>query len=309
MRGSSPGATRSTRTSRRSSSSRRPCGALLPRASRICFYASAYSVSDIFVINVINNIRTRFIISFTWYVLWYIVPSVVYTCDLILARIWLLGLCCFINRVLHYPPDNLHHTPLGSLFKKLGKMTSATPCLENPSAKPFPNLNPLKMMVQASSSLIEFEPRPTSPHRIVLDHDRDTTMIVHDEPLVIGNPWAKKSSEALSLEREEKYSIEEHGSFILESPTPCRYSTPPETATCCTTNAVASCNLLKTLSSKTFRRMVVNAFVYRKHCKFRCCTIALTLQLKHNRRMVVKVGAAPPVDSCRKKPPWSSSWP
>ena len=27
----------------------------------------------------------------------------VYTCDLILARIWLLGLCPFINRVLHSP--------------------------------------------------------------------------------------------------------------------------------------------------------------------------------------------------------------
>ena len=36
-----------------------------------------------------------------WYVLWYIVHSVIYTCDLILARIWLLGLCPFINRVLH----------------------------------------------------------------------------------------------------------------------------------------------------------------------------------------------------------------
>ena len=39
--------------------------------------------------------------------LWYTVHSVVYTCDLILARIWLLGLCPFINRVLHktpYPP-------------------------------------------------------------------------------------------------------------------------------------------------------------------------------------------------------------
>ena len=33
--------------------------------------------------------------------LWYTVHSVVYTCDLILARIWLLGLCSFINRVLH----------------------------------------------------------------------------------------------------------------------------------------------------------------------------------------------------------------
>ena len=32
--------------------------------------------------------------------LWYTVHSVVYTCDLILARIWLLGLCSFINWVL-----------------------------------------------------------------------------------------------------------------------------------------------------------------------------------------------------------------
>ena len=98
-RGSSPGATRSTRTSRQSSPSRCPCGALLPRASRLCI-TLPHTLYQTFVINVINNIRTRFIISFTWYVLWYIVHSVVYTCDLILARIWLLGLCLFINRVL-----------------------------------------------------------------------------------------------------------------------------------------------------------------------------------------------------------------
>ena len=96
-RGSSPRATRSTWTSRRSSPSRRPCGAQLPRGF-VMFYASAYSVSDF--LSLINNIRTRFIISFMWYVLWYIVHSIVYTCDLILARIWLLGLCPFINRVL-----------------------------------------------------------------------------------------------------------------------------------------------------------------------------------------------------------------
>ena len=54
-----------------------------------------------FVINVINNIRTHFIIPFTWYMLWYTVHSIVYMCDSILARIWLLGLCPFINRVLH----------------------------------------------------------------------------------------------------------------------------------------------------------------------------------------------------------------
>ena len=39
--------------------------------------------------------------SYSLYVLWYTVHSVVYTCDLILARVWLLDLCSFINRVLH----------------------------------------------------------------------------------------------------------------------------------------------------------------------------------------------------------------
>ena len=161
-------------------------------------------------------------------------------------------------------------------------------------------------MVQTSSSLIEFEPRPTSPRRIVLDRDRDTAMIVHDEPLEVENPWTREFTEALPLEFEESESIDEHGSFILESPPPCSFSSPPELATCCTTNAFVRCNLLA-LPSKMFRRMVVDTFVYHKHCKFHGCIITLTLQLKHNRRMVVKVGAKPSVDSCRKKPPWSSS--
>ena len=56
-RRSSPGATRSTRTSRRSSPSQRPCGALLS-SFVLVLYAS--TVSDIFVINVINNICFRF---------------------------------------------------------------------------------------------------------------------------------------------------------------------------------------------------------------------------------------------------------
>jgi len=96
------------------------------------------------------------------------------------------------------PPDNLHHTPLGSLFEKLGKMTSATPCLENPLAKPFPKQNSLEMIVQTSSSTIEFEPCPTSPHCVVLDQDRETTLIFHDEPLAIENRWARESSKAVS---------------------------------------------------------------------------------------------------------------
>ena len=138
------------------------------------------------------------------------------------------------------------------------------------------------MHEQTSSPPIEFEPLLPSPHCVVLDHDRDTTMIFHDEPLETENSWARESSEALTLEFEENNSIEKHGSFIVETSPPRSFSTPPESGTHCTMNAFASCNLLKAFSSKTFGRMVVDAFVYHKHCKFRDCTIALTLQLKHN---------------------------
>ena len=98
MRGSSPRATRSTRTSRRSSPSRRPYGAQL--SSFVLVLRFRILCTRHFVIYVINNIRTRFIISF-YVICAVIVHSVVYTCDLILARIWLLGLSPFINRVLH----------------------------------------------------------------------------------------------------------------------------------------------------------------------------------------------------------------
>ena len=68
-----------------------------------------------FVIYVINNIRTHFIISFTWYVLWYTVHSVVYTCDLILTRIWLLGLCSFYKHSVTFTvPLNPGHSRQGT---------------------------------------------------------------------------------------------------------------------------------------------------------------------------------------------------
>ena len=81
-RGSSPGATRSTRTSRRSSPSRRPCGALLPRASRICFLRFRILCIRHFVINEINNIRIHFIISF------YVICAVIY-CSFCCIYVWL----------------------------------------------------------------------------------------------------------------------------------------------------------------------------------------------------------------------------
>ena len=66
---SSPGATRSTRTSRRLSPSRHPSGAQL---SRDFVYVLCFCCIRHFVIHVINNIRTRFIISF------YVICAVIY---------------------------------------------------------------------------------------------------------------------------------------------------------------------------------------------------------------------------------------
>ena len=79
-RRSSHRATRSTRTSRRSSPSRRPWGAQLWREFTYLFYASA--VSDIFVIHVINNIHICFIISF------HMICAVIY-CSFCCIYVWL----------------------------------------------------------------------------------------------------------------------------------------------------------------------------------------------------------------------------
>ena len=181
--------------------------------------------------------------------------------------------------------ENTHHSSLGYLYEELGNLTSATPCLGNPLVKPCPKQNMLEKMMheQASSSSIELEPRPTSSQCVVLVQDRDTTMIFHDEPLETESHKARESSEALTLELEGKDFVDEHGSFILESPSPCPYNTLPESATLRTMNAFKGYNHLKALCGKMFRRMVVDSYVYRKHCKFCGCTIALTLQLKHNR--------------------------
>ena len=80
-RRSSHRATRSTRTSRQSSPSRRPCGAQLPRVY-VYFFTLPHICIRHFVINVINNIRTHFIISF------YVICAVIYY-SLCCIYVWL----------------------------------------------------------------------------------------------------------------------------------------------------------------------------------------------------------------------------
>ena len=101
--------------------------------------------------------------------------------------------------LIGYPLENFHHSPLGSFHEKLREMASALPCSENSLAKPCPKQNLLEEMHEkTSSSSIEFEPLLSSPHFVAPDHDRDTTMIFHDEASKTKNRWAREASEVLS---------------------------------------------------------------------------------------------------------------
>jgi hypothetical protein len=64
--------------------------------------------------------------------------------------------------------------------------------------------------------LIEFKPFLAGPEYVVLDHDRDPTMIPHDESLKMENPWAMKFCEAPALESEGKDSIDDMAVSILK---------------------------------------------------------------------------------------------
>ena len=106
-------------------------------------------------------------------------------------------------------------------------------------------------------------------------------MISHDESLEMENPWTMEFDEAPTLESKENNSLDEHGSFILEIPQePYSFNDCPESGTLCAPCTHEDSNLLKVLSCKTFRRLVVDAYVYRKHCRFRECSVELTLQPK-----------------------------
>jgi hypothetical protein len=73
-------------------------------------------------------------------------------------------------------------------------------------------------------------------------------------------------------------STNKHGSFILEiSQEQCLFNASPELGTLSALSKHEDYNHLKALSCKIFRKLVVDAFVYHKHCKFCGCTVALTL--------------------------------
>ena len=89
------------------------------------------------------------------------------------------------------------------------------------------------------------------------------------------NPWAMEFCEAPTLESDEKDSTDEHGTIIFE--TPCSFNATPESSMLSAPCTHEAYNHLMVLFYKTFRRLVVDAYVYRKHCRFHGCIVALIL--------------------------------
>jgi hypothetical protein len=134
---------------------------------------------------------------------------------------------------------------------------------------------------RSSSPSIEFEPLPAGQYDVALDLDRESTSSFYDLSLEMEKSLSMEIYEALTLESKGKDSIDEHGSFILDTPhEPCLHHASPESAMLSALSMDEDYNRLMVLSCKKFRRMVVDVYVYHKHCRFRICTVALTLQLK-----------------------------
>ena len=101
---------------------------------------------------------------------------------------------------------------------------------------------------QSSSTSIEFELLPVGPEYVVLDHDRDTTLIFHDASLEMENPWAMEFCEVPTLESEAKDSMDEHGTVIFELQ--CSFNVSPESAKFSALRTTRTTTTLRSSSAK-----------------------------------------------------------
>jgi uncharacterized protein (UPF0262 family) len=87
---------------------------------------------------------------------------------------------------------------------------------------------------------------------------------------------------APTLETKKKDSTFEHESFSLETPRiSCSLLESPEFVVLSVACCYEEDNLPSLLVSKTFRRMVIDAFICHKYYKSCSSTVVLTLQVEH----------------------------
>jgi hypothetical protein len=176
-----------------------------------------------------------------------------------------------LDVLLGYPLERLLNLSQGSLDENLREavFTNSISFLENHSTKLAPEQNPLNVVMYTfpfvlskpvlfevaefsslevydleetlhfredkhlSSLSTEFEPFPTNPYYVVFDLDWKPTLIFHNECCGI-DLWAMEFYEAPTLKFVEKDHIDEHESFILETPqVPCSQDITSESRLLC----------------------------------------------------------------------------
>jgi hypothetical protein len=173
----------------------------------------------------------------------------------------------------------------GSLDERLGTTASANPipCPERPKAMQQPNHNPFEEVKFISPffsprlpsetehplpTSLEHKPCPSSHKPIVLDNDRDTTLTMHDEYFEEENICAMDIPITFTLDSKGKDSTYEHESITLEtsfdSGSLLEYLEFMLPSTMCFHE---NHNHISVLVCKLFKRMVVDVFIYHKHCK------------------------------------------
>ena len=181
----------------------------------------------------------------------------------------------------------------------LGKNAFATPnpCLETPMEELHVDhdlLEEVKFISLFISSnpifhLYETEQPPSPSSKI---KPCPSGPMFHFESLEKENFCAMDLPQTLESKTEESTNKHETFEFPQDS---CPNKDSPKFISPRATCSHQDSNHLLNFPSKMYRRVVVDAFVYRKHSRFRGSTMALTLQLKCNQRMAVKVGTTSPI--------------
>jgi hypothetical protein len=121
----------------------------------------------------------------------------------------------------------------------------------------------------------EPKPCPSGLPSIVLNGDRDSTLIVHERFCAMDMPKAP------TLKTKQKDSTIEDENFSFKTPHVSRsLFESPGFFVRSTTFFYEEDNYPSLLICKLFRRMIVDVFVYHKYCRSRSCNVALTLQLE-----------------------------
>ena len=146
----------------------------------------------------------------------------------------------------------------------------------------FVSSNPISHLYeteQPPSPLSKLKPCPSSP-------------MFHFESLEEKNICAMDLPQ--TLESKTENSTNKHETFEFPQDL-CPDKDSPEFISLRATCSHQVSNHLLNFPSKMYKRVVVDAFIYHKHSRFCGSTMALTLQLKRNQQMVVKVGTTSPL--------------